>query len=448
MMDGKTDRRQFLRDSAGFIAAAAATCCPAASYARIVGANNRVRVGVVGFADRSKNSLLPAFQRLASEQNFELVALSDIWNRRRDEGVEFLRTLTGASSIAAARNNEELYEMKDLDAVIIATADFQHALHGVEAVRAGRHAYIEKPLAQTMDDARAILAAVDETKKIVQIGSQRRSGEPYIKANEYIRSGEFGDINMVEMTWNVNQPGRWRRPQLVKEVRQEDTDWTRYLMNRPKVEWDPRKYIEYRLFWPYSTGIPGQWMVHQIDTIHWFTGFDFPRSVVASGGIYQWHDGRTNPDTMTAVFDYGPADEPEKGFQVVYSSRMGNSAGGTRELYYSNGGMINLDTGEISPTGGLEATPASAMEMQPRLLPKRMLTEKKTETVTAANTGVDLMTMAHMRNWMECIRSGKTPAADVRSGYNHSVAVCMTMAALETGKRVTFDAKKQDVVIS
>ena len=74
-------------------------------------------------------------------------------------------------------------------------------------------------------------------------------------------------------------------------------------------------------------------MVHQIDTIHWFTGFDYPRSVVASGGIYQWQDGRTNPDTMTAVFDYGPANDNKKGFQVVYSSRMGNSAGGTKELY-------------------------------------------------------------------------------------------------------------------
>ena len=103
--------------------------------------------------------------------------------------------------------------------MIIATADFQHALHGVEAVRAGRDAYIEKPMANSMEDARALRKAVAETRKIIQIGSQRRSGANYIRANEFIKSGKFGDIVMVEMTWNVNQPGRWRRTQLVKEIR-------------------------------------------------------------------------------------------------------------------------------------------------------------------------------------------------------------------------------------
>ena len=103
------------------------------------------------------------------------------------------------------------------------------------------------------------------------------------------------------MTWNVNQPGRWRRPTTVPLLKEEDTDWKRYLMNRPWQEFDPRKYLEFRLFWPFSSGIPGQWMAHQIDTVHWFTGYNYPRSVAANGGIYLWNDGRTNYDTMTAV---------------------------------------------------------------------------------------------------------------------------------------------------
>ena len=115
-------------------------------------------------------------------------------------------------------------------------------------------------------------------------------------------------------------------------------------MNRPAAPWDPRKYLEYRLFWPYSSGIPGQWMCHQIDTVHWFTGLPHPRTVAANGGIYQWKDGRTNFDTLTAVFDYGPLDDPSQGFQVIYRSRFTNSAGGTKEIYYSNGGELNLDT--------------------------------------------------------------------------------------------------------
>jgi predicted dehydrogenase len=386
--------------------------------------------------------------------NFDLVALSDIWSRRRDEGAEFIGKVAG-HSIEKARNNEELYERKDVDAVIISTADFQHALHGVEAVRAGRDAYVEKPLANTMEDARTIRQAVEETKKVVQIGTQRRSGGTYQRADEFIRSGKFGDIVMVEMSWNVNQPGRWRRPKLVKEISQQDLDWNRFLLNRrengKKAEWDPRKYLEYRLFWPYSSGIPDQWMVHQIDTVHWFTGLPRPRSVVANGGIYQWHDGRKNFDTMTAVFDYGTLNDTSKGFQVVYSSRMSNSAGGTKELYYSNAGMLNLDSNKITQEGGLREKEATEMEMKPNLLGEQSLVDEtskaQTGVETAANTGVDHLTSAHMRNWMECVRSRKTPNADIHAGYNHSVALCMTIAALQTGRRVTFNDASQEVVV-
>src|SRR5437660_12155110 len=145
---------------------------------------------------------------------------------------------------------------------------------------------------------------------------------------------------MVEMTWNVNQPGRWRRPQLVNEIRKEDTDWNRFLLNRReqghKPDWDPRKYLEFRLFWPYSSGIPCQWMSHQIDTVHWFSGLPHPRSVVANGGIYQSHDGRENVDTMTAVCDYGRHNDMARGFQAGDSSYISISAAAIHELYDSN----------------------------------------------------------------------------------------------------------------
>jgi predicted dehydrogenase len=452
MPDNKNSRRDFMK-IATLGAASVVIGSRAASYANILGANDRVRVGIVGYSDRCRQALIPSFMMHAKELNFDFVAVSDVWSRRRDEGAESLGKLVG-HEIAKARNNEELYDRKDVDAVIIATADFQHALHGVEAVRAGRDAYVEKPMANTMEDARAILKAVEETKKIVQIGSQRRSGMNYIRANEFIKSGKFGDIVMVEMTWNVNQPGRWRRPQLVKEIRKDDTDWDRFVLNRRengrKPEWDPRKYLEFRLFWPYSSGIPCQWMSHQIDTVHWFSGLPRPRSVVANGGIYQWHDGRQNFDTMTAVFDYGPLDDKSRGFQVVYSSRFSNSAGGVKELYYSNAGMLNLDTNKITAEGGLRAKEAAEMQMQPNLLSEMSLADATAQTpaATSANTGADNLTSAHMRNWMECIRSRKTPNADIHAGYNHATAICMTITALHTGRRVTFDDAKQEVIVS
>ena len=440
-------RREFIRiaavGAAGLTAGGFGRGGTAKSALRILGANDRIRVGIVGFSDRAKNSLLPCFARHSDELNFEIVALSDIWNRRREEGAAFLKELTGRS-VVLTRNNEELYERVKPDAVIISTADFQHALHLIESVKAGCDTYVEKPFAETMEDNRAALKAVRETGKIVQVGSQRRSGSNYIGANAFIKSGKFGPITMVEMCCNVNQPGRWRRPDLVASIKEEDTDWKRYLLNRPFEPWNPRKYVEYRLFWPYSSGIPGQWMCHQIDTVHWFADVPHPRSVTANGGIYVWKDGRENADTMTAVFDYGPLDDPKSGFQVLYTSRMHNSAGGTREWYFSNAGKLDLDRNLVTPEGGLEEEYASAMGMKPNLLEK--FTLPSDTAVTAANTGSDPMTFHHMRNWMECVRSRKAPRADALAGYRHAVAVIMTTAALRTGQKAMFDEANQEVV--
>ena len=441
----KSNRRDFLKVS-GAAVAATTVLWNARSYAAILGANDRVRVGVVGCGDRMKQGDLPAFQQNAKDMNFQIVAVSDIWSRRREEGAAYIEKLCG-NPVDQARNNDELYARKDVDAVLIATADFQHAQHGIEAVNAGRDAYVEKPTADTMEDARNFLAAVKKTGKIVQIGTQRRSTPAYMKAAEYIKSGKFGDIVMVEMTWNVNQPGRWRRPDVVPLLKEQDTDWKRFLLNRPYEPFEARKYLEFRLFWPYSSGIPDQWLVHQIDTVHWFTGLPHPRSVVANGGIYLWKDGRTNWDTMTAVFDYGPLDDLSKGFQVQYSSRFTNSAGGVKELYYSNGGMIDMDKQTVTPAGGLRAKEAAAMGLKENLLPSFSLVEKTEAASTEANTGGDPMTSANMRNWMECVRSRKTPNAPIEAGYNHSVALCMTIAAIQTGQKVTFDDKTQQVVV-
>ena len=438
-----TSRRDFLKSTAATLLTVPAT--RAASYSRIFGANDRVRVGVVGFSDRFRSSLLPAFLQHAKELNFEFAAVSDIWKERREEGKAHIERVSGMR-VDAVRNNDELYARKDVDAVIISTADFQHAQHGVEAVQAGRDAYVEKPLAHTMEDARAIRQAVGDSKRIVQVGTQRRSSPVYQRAYEFIHSGQFGDIVSVLMTWNVNQPGRWRRPKLVAGLREDQVDWKRFLLNRADEPFDPRKYVEFRLFWPLSSGIPDQWMVHQIDTVHWFTGLPRPRSVVANGGVYLWKDGRKNWDTMTAVFDYGPLDDHSKGFQVVYTSRMTNEAGETKELYYSNGGTLDLDTRTVSPEGGLTAKYAAEMGMQPNLLPQISLAESGGRAVTSADTGGDADTSANMRNWMECVRSRKTPNASIDAGYSHSVALCMTIAAVQTGRRVTFDDSKQEVI--
>ncbi|MDP4262927.1 MAG: Gfo/Idh/MocA family oxidoreductase [Bacteroidota bacterium] len=439
-------RRDFIRKtaitSAGFYMGASAFS--AKSYRNIIGSNDRVRVGVVGFSDRHRSSHIPCFMNHYKELNFDLVAVSDIWKKRREDGAAMWKEKM-QHDVVACRNNEEMYDKKLVDAVFISTADFQHALHAIEAVKAGCDAYVEKPFAETMEDNRAALKAIKATDRIVQIGSQRRSGQNYIAANEFIKSGKFGGITMVELTWNVNQPGRWRRPALLGQLKEEDTDWKRFLLNRPSDSFDVRKYLEFRLFWPYSSGLPGQWMSHQIDTVHWFSGLQHPRSVVANGGIYMWKDGRKNWDTMTAVFDYGPVNDPGTGFQVTFSSRMHNGDEHPAEIYYSNGGELNLITNKVSPKGGLTKKFADEMKMEPNLLPELSLSEAE-PVIASANTGGDMLTSNHIRNWMECIRSRQKPHAPVEAGYSHSIATIMTNAAAHTGKKVWFDEKTQEVM--
>ena len=439
-------RRRFIKQSVKASAAlyAAAIGFNAKSYANIIGSNDRVRVGVVGFSDRHRSTHMPCFMNHYKELNFDLVAVSDIWKKRREDGAAQWKEKMG-HDIIACRNNEEMYDKKLVDAVFISTADFQHALHAIEAVKAGCDAYVEKPFAETMEDNRAALKAIKGSDRIVQIGSQRRSGANYQAANDFIRSGKFGALTMVELTWNVNQPGRWRRPALLSQLKEEDTDWKRFLLNRPADTFDVRKYLEFRLFWPYSSGLPGQWMSHQIDTVHWFSGIQHPRSVVANGGIYMWKDGRKNWDTITAVFDYGPVNDPSTGFQVTFGSRMHNGDEKPAEIYYSNGGELNLITNTISPKGGLTKKFADEMGMQPNLLTEQTLSAVE-PVIASANTGGDKLTSNHVRNWMECIRSRQQPHAPVEAGYSHSIATIMTNAAVHTGAKVTFDEKTQEVM--
>jgi predicted dehydrogenase len=339
-----------------------------------------------------------------------------------------------------------LFSTKIVDAVFISTPDFQHARHTIDAVNAGLDSYTEKPFAETMEDNRAAFQAVKQSGKIVQIGSQRRSEANYQAAAQFIQSGKFGDVTMVELTWNVNQPGRWRRAKLVAQLKEEDTDWKRFLLNRPTEPFDARKYLEFRLFWPYSSGLPGQWMSHQIDTVHWFSGLKHPRSVVANGGVYCWKDGRKNWDTITAAFDYGPETDPTSGFQVTFTSRMHNGEERPSEIYYSNGGELNLTTNKVSSRGGLTESFAKDMNLKANLLPEINLSDTAPSIVVSANTGGDPATSSHVRNWMECVRSRKQPNAPVEAGYSHAIATIMTNAAVHTGAKVTFNEKTQEVM--
>jgi len=158
-----------------------------------------------------------------------------------------------------------------------------------------------------------------------------------------------------------------------------------------------------------------------------------------------WKDGRKNNDTMSAVFDYGPFDKPEEGFQVLYTSRMHNSSGGTKEWYFSNGGKLDLDSNKITSEGGMQEREAAAMNMKANLLESFELPQFKADS--GVSMGSDPLTDAHMKNWMQCVRDKNVVTnAPVEVGYNHSIANIMVTAALRTGQKSVFDQKTQQVI--
>ena len=380
----------------------------ALSYSRILGANDRVRTGLVGFSDRAKDALIGAFFANYKNENFEMAAVADIWKLRRDEGAGYLSKFAGAP-VAALRNDEELFARKDIDAIIIATADFQHAPHATAAVRAGKDVYVEKPLANQIADARTLLKAVTETRRVVQIGTQRRSAKNTKAARDFIQSGEFGPINQVRLTSHFNQPARWLRPETIAKLRAEDTDWNRWRLQRSKEGFNARHYFEFRLFWPYSSGMFDQWMVHQIDALHMITGMSHPRTAVASGGVYAYRDGRINPDTAIAIFEYGDA---TNAFQVEFSGRMANSANGTEDTYYSSRGTLQTSAGKVSGDGGLIERYAKLAGRSADILPDKRLFEGPAKKPGRQSSGeeelrADATTSAHMKNWMECVRAAR-----------------------------------------
>lgn len=439
----KTTRREFVKGAAGMAGIIAAGAAPSLYAA---GANDRVRVACVGYADRFCQSLLPSFRASMKDLNFDLVAVADLWKKRLYERAKPELEKKMGHKIETYTSDIDLYENgKDIDAVIIATADFQHAQHAVHAVNAGKDAYCEKPLAEDMYSANMVLDAVRAKRalgyapgSVLQIGSQRRSGPAYHAAKDYIQSGKFGNITFVDLCWNVNQPRRWRRSEdLVKSLKKEDIDWNMWLLDRDPDEYkfDPRKYLEFRLFWPFSSGIPGQWMCHQIDTVAWYTGFNYPRKAVASGGTYAWNDGRQSYDTFTTILEYGEENNPGHGFQAIFQSRQTNAARGNVEKYYGPNGTIDLCNGLITNEG-----------VENQKYHEEKLTANYQKAETAANTGGDPLTMAHMRNWMECVRARKDPNAPIEAGYWHSVSLIMANAAMRTGLVGTFDPNTRQVL--
>jgi predicted dehydrogenase len=425
-------RRRFL-GQAGAALGAGAVGTSALSYGRILGANDRISLGHIGVGRRGRE--LAGIAASLKGQNVEMTAVCDLWKVNREAAAARAEAAYGRAP-RAFQHMEDLLALKDVDAVLVSTADFQHATHLRLVAEAGKDCYCEKPMANDLAEAKAARDAVLKRPLVVQVGTQHRS-EPYqIATRDFIKTGALGDVTKVEIVWNYHGP-RWRGREEVALLREEDTDWKRWLLSKPYRPFDPRMYFEFRLYRDFSSGIADQWMSHGIDLVHYFLEDEFPRSVVASGGVFAWKDGRENPDTFQALLEY------PKGFLVSYATSFGNDADSFSRIMGKNATLTNVG-GEGSPRWKW-APEKGTREPDPNVKrDETYITIPGDDRIPPTSIGDD--DLSHMTNWFDCLRTRKQPNATVRHGFAHSVACIMAARAYREGKKLYWDPRTETIV--
>jgi predicted dehydrogenase len=429
--DTRIGRRSFLQ-TAGVVAGSA-IASTALSYDRILGANDRIALGHIGIGNRG-SGLHTMISKLKDKYNVETVAVCDLWKNNRDRAVTRTTGYYGRAP-QAIQHPGDLLALKDVDAVVIATPEHSHSPMLKAAAEAGKHAYCEKPMGNVLEEVKAARDAVKQRNLVVQIGTQHRS-EPYqLAAREVLRTGVLGDVSKYEIVWNYNGP-RWRGRPEVKLIREQDTDWKTWLMTKPYRPFDPRLYFEFRLYRDFSSGIPDQWMSHGIDLVHFFMNDQPPRSVMAHGGVFAWHDERENPDTFQALVEY-------PSFLVSYSTSFGNDSDSFSRIMGKKATLVNIG-GEGSPRwkvveekGNHEDNPTIERE-------ERWVTLPGDSKPGPINIGDE--DLSHLSNWFECLRSRNTKTnATVDNGYLHAVAIIMAAQSYWQGKRLYYDASSERI---
>ncbi len=433
--DNKVNRRSFLGTAAGVVASSA-FASTALSYGRILGANDRIALAHVGIGNRG-GQLHKMVSQLKASHNVETIAVCDLWTTNRDQAAARTQEYYGRAP-RAFQHFEEVLALKDVDAVLIATPEHSHSPILKATVEAGKDAYCEKPMGNVLSEVKAARDAVKQRKNVVQIGTQHRS-EPYqLAARDVVRSGALGDVSKYEIVWNYNGP-RWRgRPQ-VKQIRESDTDWKKWLLTKPDRPFDPQLYFEFRLYREFSSGIPDQWMSHGIDLVHFFMNDQAPRSVMAHGGVFAWHDGRENPDTFHALVEY-------PSFLASYSTSFGNDSDSFSRIMGKKGTLVNIG-GEGSPRWKLVEERGNHEDNPNVERPERWVTLPGDDKPGPINIGDE--DLSHLSNWFECLRSrNQKTNATVDNGYLHSVACIMAAQSYWQGKRLFYDARSEQIVDS
>jgi predicted dehydrogenase len=399
-----SSRRSFI----GTVASGLATTIAAPNT--VLGANDRVRLGIIGPGDRG----IQLVREALSQPGVEFVAFSDIYSRRLEDAKKLVL------NAATYYDYRRLLDDKSIDAVLIATPQHLHCEHFVAALDAGKHVYQEKTMAFTVDHAKRMRAAYNKAgKRIVQIGHQACSSGHVPDANSFASPERLGKITALHMHMYRNTPHgkpQWSRP-VYPDMTPENILWNAFQGEAPKHEFDANRYVNWRFYWDYSGGNFYENMCHQIAFWYKVLNLQIPTSVVANGGVYLWKDGREVPDTMSVSMV-----QPEE-MLITWNSGFGNAALGTTEDVLGTDGTISRG-------------------QQIRYAPQNVNRPDATELVGQARSAP----AGHIANFIESIRGASTPNCPFELGYRVSIACRMAVESYLHGRSVTWDAQKEQIV--
>lgn len=413
-------RRRFIQRSLSAGAAGlAATGLGAGAYGRAMGANDRIRIGQLGCGGRNRWHT-QWVKNVADQANAAVIAACDIWKQQLESmGAHIKRRFDLDPKLYA--DSRQLLDDRDIDAIIIATPDHQHCAQLIDAVSAGKDAYIEKPIAMELDELNRAQDAVRASKAVVQHGTQGRSSPGAAALRALHGSGTMGKLFRVESTETAYYP-YWNH--YTCPEKESDTNWKAFLHNRPDRPFDPDQHGSWMGYHDFSSGPIGGWMSHFSDLVHSVTGCGFPLRATAHGGVYAptTDRRRTTPDTVTVILEYA------EGFVTHFATHFGSSLDNETTTFFFEKGTVRSAFGH-DPGEPVVSGEGSEHPERPRV--KKALELPSTQD--------------HMLNWLECIRTRKQPAADMEAGYRHGVAVVLGDLAYVTGRRAVFDPARREV---
>src|SRR5579883_577213 len=437
------DRRDFLKSvSATGLALEAAKSALAAkstakSAGRVLGANDKINVGVIGYGGRGEY-VARAFDAFGKKNNScQIVAVSDVYEKRKRKGEERYK-------VKGYLDYRELLRQPDLDAVIVATPDHWHAKMALDAMDAGKDVYLEKPMVHTNDEAHQLVQTVKETKRVLQVGSQTTSADIWWKAKKAIADGMIGQMIMSQGSYHRNSiEGEWNwkiDPGAGPDGKGDDyIDWKTWLGPASKRPWDPDRFFRFRKYWDYSGGTATDLFYHVVAPLNICWGeAQFPSRVVGTGGNYVFKDEREVPDAFMLVADYAA------GHSLVLSSSMANSHHIPGLIRGHEGTIIMVENGQFeSRAEYITVIPELVRDPKTREkvpLKAEYASKFGSEPIQIPVDQTDMMT-AHIENFLTCIRTREKPHLDVETGARAQAVINLSVESYREGRVLYWDEK-------